>query len=273
LALIAGMVIALVWALSGGGGGPKPNAAHALTSDNGSPGSAGPGDAAGTADATDRVLASTSYISVGGGRRREIALTFDDGPGPYTPQILDILRRMHAPATFFWIGRWVPRDRDVAAAEVRGGYPIGNHTQEHPPLGRLALDGQRREIAQGSGAVESLGLPRPRLFRPPYGSFDATTLNLLAQQRMLMVLWTVDTRDVSSPGADRIIYLAVSGARPGAIILMHDGGGNRRQTVTALPKIIRLLRKRRYRLVTIPQMLRDDPPRAGQPPPHSLAGR
>ncbi len=222
--------------------------------------------------ASNRLLASASYVSVGGGRRREIALTFDDGPGPYTTRVLRVLRRLHAPATFFWVGRWVAQYRSVAAAEVRGGYAIGSHTQTHPPLGRLSLDDQRKEIAQGSGAVESLGLPRPRLFRPPYGSFDQTTLGLLAQRHMLMVLWTVDTRDFSSPGAKRISYLAISGARPGAIILMHDGGGERHQTLAALPKIIRALRQRRYQLVTIPRLLQDDPPPANRPPPRSLAG-
>ena len=265
------MAVVLVWGLSAAGGGSSsrlggsPSSAPHRSPSPGAGGHAGP-------DVTDRVLASTSYVSVGGGRRREIALTFDDGPGPYTPKVLATLRRMHAPATFFWIGRWVSQYRSVAAAEVRAGYPIGNHTQNHPPLGQLSLDDQRREIAHGAGVVETLGLPPPRLFRPPYGSFNQTTLNLLSQKRELMVLWTVDTRDFSSPSTNRIIYLAVSGARPGAIILMHDGGGDRHQTIAALPKIIRLLRKRHYRLVTIPQLLHDDPPPPNQAPPHSLAG-
>jgi len=269
---MGGVVIVLVWALSGAGGHSGSKLGGSSKSRLRDSQASVAGAASRGSGVIDRVLASTSYVSVGGGRRREIALTFDDGPGPDTSRILRVLHRIHAPATFFWIGRWVPHYRSVAAAEVRAGYPIGSHTQNHPPLAQLSLDDQRREIAHGAGAVETLGLPRPRLFRPPYGSFNQTTLGLLSERRALMVLWTVDTRDFSSPGTNRIIYLAVSGARPGAIILMHDGGGDRRQTVAALPKIIRLLRRRHYRLVTIPQLLQDDPPPANQAPPHSLAG-
>jgi peptidoglycan/xylan/chitin deacetylase (PgdA/CDA1 family) len=108
--------------------------------------------------------------------------------------------------------------------------------------------------------------------RPPYGSLDATTLDVLKAQRMLMVLWSVDTSDYARPGVSRIIYTAVSGAQPGAIILMHDGGGDRSETVAALPRIITRLRQRGFRLVTISQLLADDPPPKNQPPPHSLAG-
>lgn len=261
-----GIVIALAIKGSGGTSALTPSAVRA----RGSPSKAA--SAQGPSAVSDQLLASTSYVSVGGKAQREIALTFDDGPGPYTRRILEVLGRLHTPATFFWIGRGVSEYRSVAALEVRAGYAIGNHTQTHASLGGQSLGDQRREIAQGAGAVESLGLARPRLFRPPYGSFDQTTLSLLSEQRMVMVLWTVDTRDFSSPGTKRIIYLAVSGSRPGAIILMHDGGGDRHQTLGALPTIIRSLRARRYKLVTVAQLLRDDPPPLNQPAPHSLAG-
>ncbi len=266
MASVGGLGLVVALAIGGGGSASGPTKLRTRQSHLQAGGAEEP------AGASPQLPASASYVSVGGGHRREIALTFDDGPGPYTTRVLRVLHRLHAPATFFWIGRSVAQYRSVAAAEVRAGYAIGSHTQTHPPLGRLSLDEQRKEIAQGAGAVESLGLPRPRLFRPPYGSFDQTTLGLLGQQRMLMVLWTVDTRDFSSPGTRRISYLAISGARPGAIILMHDGGGDRHQTLAALPKIIHALRKRHYQLVTIPQLLRDDPPPPNQPPPRSLAG-
>jgi peptidoglycan/xylan/chitin deacetylase (PgdA/CDA1 family) len=102
------------------------------------------------------------------------------------------------------------------------------------------------------------------MFRPPYGLWNDTTLRLLHRFRMLMVLWTVDTSDYRMPGAGAIVEAAVSGARPGAIILLHDAGGNRSQTVRALPKIIRDLRRRGYRLVTVPQLLIDNPAPADQ---------
>ena len=90
---------------------------------------------------------------------------------------------------------------------------------------------------------------------------------------MLLVLWTVDTSDYARPGVARIAYTPISGARPGAIVLMHDGGGDRAQTVTALPRIIAALRRHRYRLVTLSQLLADDPPPRHHPAPQPLYGR
>jgi peptidoglycan/xylan/chitin deacetylase (PgdA/CDA1 family) len=232
---------------------------------------AGPSGGAAAA-AVDRTLARTGYLVTGSSRRREIALTFDDGPGPATLAVLAVLHRARAPATFFETGRSTriyPRiERRVLAA----GLPIGDHTETHPLLTTLSSAGQQAEIIQGAQAIQSQGAPYPRLFRPPYGGFNAATTPLLRVDRMLMVLWTVDSKDFARPGVKRIVYTAVSGARPGAVILFHDGGADRGQTVAALPRIIRLLRRRHYQLVTVPRLLLDDPPPAGQPRPRSLAG-
>ena len=119
--------------------------------------------------------------------------------------------------------------------------------------------------------IELLG-PRPRLFRPPYGAFNATTFRELHHLHMLMVLWSVDTADYTMPGVQAIVQRALSGAKPGAIILMHDGGGNRSETIAALPAIVSGLRKRGLRPATVPQLLLDDPPSRGQPIPRSLTG-
>ena len=116
------------------------------------------------------------------------------------------------------------------------------------------------------------GGPRERLFRPPYGSYDPTTLELLRKRGMLMVLWSVDTEDYLRPGADEIVATALAGAKPGAVILLHDAGGDRSQTIAALPKIIRGLRHRHLRPVTIPRLVRDDPPPHGQKLPDQLRG-
>ena len=89
---------------------------------------------------------------------------------------------------------------------------------------------------------------------------------------MLMVLWSADTSDYTRPGVSKIIYTAVSGAQPGAIILMHDGGGDRSETVAALPRVITRLRERGFRLVTVSQLIADDPPPTNQPPSHPLSG-
>jgi len=222
--------------------------------------------------AVGRVLSYTSYVRVGAARERDVALTFDDGPGPYTPKILAVLGRMHAPATFFVIGEWARRYPQFVRAEARGGFEVGDHTETHPFMSRLPASLQRAQIVDAGDAIQQAGAPFPHLWRPPYGAFNAATLQILRALRMLVVLWTVDTSDYARPGPHRIWYTALSGARPGAIILMHDGGGNRSETVAALPRIIASLRRRGFRLVTISQLLADDPPPRDQPPPHPLSG-
>jgi peptidoglycan-N-acetylglucosamine deacetylase len=220
----------------------------------------------------DRVLQRTQFVTSGGGRRREIALTFDDGPGPYTPAVLRVLRRFKVKATFFEVGfmeRWFHSSTTKALGE---GHAIGDHTESHPQLARMSRPAQRVQIISQAEWLHKLGVPRPRLFRPPFGSFDDHTFTVLRNNRMLMVLWSVDAQDFRQPGVKAIVQRVVRGAHPGAIVLMHDAGGVRSQTVAALPEIIRRLRKRHYQLVTVPQMMLDDPPPPGQPLPHYLSG-
>lgn len=230
-----------------------------------------PGSAAENA-AVDHVLHYTSYVQLAGHRRREIALTFDDGPSPYTPQVLRILNRFHIHATFFVVGREVSSYKRLVAAEVQAGNDVGDHTMTHPPLAQLSAGVQAAQLSGDARLIRAAGAPAPRLMRPPYGSFNTTTLQVLRAQRLLMVLWSVDTSDYARPGVDRIAYSALSGAESGAIILMHDGGGDRSETVAALPRIITRLRQRGFRLVTVSQLLKDNPPPHHQPAPHSLSG-
>ncbi len=220
----------------------------------------------------DRILAYTSYVSLGSPRRREVALTFDDGPSPWTPKILAVLRREHAVATFFEIGRNVLAYPRYTAELARAGMIVGDHTETHPPLAELSAAGQAEEIYDAASAIRNAGAPAPLLFRPPYGSFNKETLALLRRRHMVMVMWSADTSDYLQPGVAKIRYTAISGARPGAIILFHDGGGRRSQTLAALPRIISRLRARGFRLVTVWQLLHDDPPPAGQAPPRNLSG-
>jgi peptidoglycan-N-acetylglucosamine deacetylase len=209
--------------------------------------------------AIDRTLAYTPYVRIAGAQHREIALTFDDGPGPYTPQVLAILQREHVPATFFEVGileRYFNASTTAIAAD---GDTIGDHTEVHAPMSRLSPAKQRAQLLEQASAIERYGASFPRLFRPPYGLWNSATLALLHRYRMLMVLWTVDTSDYRRPGVPAIVDAAVHGARPGAIILLHDAGGDRSQTVAALPKIVSALRRRHYQLVTVPRLLLDNP--------------
>ena len=222
--------------------------------------------------AIDRTLAYTPYVRIAGSQHREIALTFDDGPGPYTPRLLDELQRLHVPATFFEIGFMFHWFHTSASRELRIGDVIGDHTETHPMMAELSSSAQQSEIVDQTEWVRKYGGPFPRLWRPPYGSYNATTLAILHHEHMLMVLWTVDTDDYLRPGVGVIVQTALVRARAGAIILMHDGGGDRSQTIAALPLIVNGLRKRGYKLVTVPQLILDDPPRHIQPLPTKLAG-
>jgi peptidoglycan/xylan/chitin deacetylase (PgdA/CDA1 family) len=209
--------------------------------------------------AISRVMSYTPYVASGGRRRREIALTFDDGPGPYTFAVLRQLRRVHAPATFFEVGRMLPIFR-AAGEAVRHRYPVGDHTLSHRPMAALSPALQRVEVLEAAVRLRTLGNRFPRLFRPPYASFNAATISAARSYRMLMVLWSIDSRDYTRPGARQIVKRVLSLARPGAIVLMHDAGGPRDQTVAAIPTIVRKLRQRGYRFVTVPRMMVDAPP-------------
>ncbi|HEY1833236.1 MAG TPA: polysaccharide deacetylase family protein [Solirubrobacteraceae bacterium] len=218
------------------------------------------------------VFSYTPFVKAGGTRGHDVALTFDDGPGPYTPQVLDVLERFHVRATFFEIGKMLRYFSASTVREVADGDVIGDHTESHPAMAELSAHDQHEELFEQIARVEVLGAPRPDLFRPPYGSFDTTTMHVLYTMHLLMVLWSIDTQDYLQPGVGTIVKRALEGVGPGSIILMHDGGGDRAQTIAALPTIIRGLRARGLRLVTVPQLLIDDPPPAGQPLPPNLSG-
>ena len=222
--------------------------------------------------AIDRLLARQPFITSGGAERREVALTFDDGPGPYTPRVLDQLQKLRVPATFFEVGSMIHYFHASLGRELALGEVVGDHTELHPLMARLSATGQQAQIVTQTQQLARYGAPFPRLYRPPYGSFNRTSLAILRRLHMLMVLWSTDTEDYRQPGVARIVRRALAGARPGAILLMHDAGGTRTQTIAALPAIVRGLRRRGYRLVAIPQLIRDDPPQRAQPLPTTLAG-
>ncbi|HUO73270.1 MAG TPA: polysaccharide deacetylase family protein [Solirubrobacteraceae bacterium] len=267
LALIA--VLALVaGVLAGAGGGSTAR----VTVDDGTGyfsrlrtlAGAGPGsflaaEKAAENAAIDRTLAYTPYVRIAGSQHREIALTFDDGPGPYTPQVVAALQQANVPATFFEVGI-VEQDFHAGTSLITAdGYPIGDHTENHAAMSQLSPRGQKAQLLEQTRAIARYGAPFPRLFRPPYGLWDNDTLALLHKYRMLMIMWTVDTSDYRLPGVAAIVHSVVSGARPGAIILMHDAGGNRSETVAAIPVIVKQLRARGYKFVTVPRLLLDNP--------------
>jgi peptidoglycan/xylan/chitin deacetylase (PgdA/CDA1 family) len=139
-------------------------------------------------------------------------------------------------------------------------------------MSHLSYAEQQKQLLEQISSTRQYGVPFPRLFRPPYGYWNRTTLTLLHKYRMLMVLWTTDTEDFKLPGASTIAQRILSNAHPGAIFLMHDAGGNRSQTAAALPEIIRGLRAKGYKLVTVPKLLLDNPAPRNQNVPAGGSG-
>jgi peptidoglycan/xylan/chitin deacetylase (PgdA/CDA1 family) len=190
----------------------------------------------------------------GPGSRREVAIGFDDGPAPITPAFVRMLERARAPATFFVIGRQISGAyRELLLRELRDGDVLGDHSFTHPDLVRSG--GVRGQLSETISAIRSLTGYTPCVFRPPYGSYDAQTVSTASSLGLATVLWNVDPTDWARPGTAAIVQRVLAQVQPGSIIISHDGGGFREETLAAYPKIIAVLRARRYRIVTIPQLL------------------
>lgn len=188
----------------------------------------------------------------------EIALCFDDGPNPlYTSQILSILQSYGIHATFFVIGQQAANNPGLVLQEYQEGNAMGNHTWDHPNLTTLTAAQVRTELLSTSNKIASITGQTPVVFRPPGGNFNSSVQSIAANLGLSTVLWNVDPKDWSLPGVNAIIQNVLNSTTNGSIILMHDGGGDRSETVAALPTIISTLLQRGYRFVTIPQMIQD----------------
>ena len=263
----ATLAAAVVVALTGcgvPGGDERATTSPRVASSSAQP--AGPAAVRGRAAqdaAVKRLAALGKPIFCGGGTQRLVALTFDDGPGPYTRIVLRELREAGARATFFLVGRsierypqWPAHERELAA--------IGNHSMTHPDLRAMDAASARAEVEGGrAAALRAAGAPVD-LFRPPYGRRNAKIDKELRRAGVAQVLWDVDSADSrSSPPATfhEIAARVRRNARPGSIVLLHE---NRGQTVRALRSILPALERRHLRLVTVPELLAADPPSAAQ---------
>jgi len=190
----------------------------------------------------------------GGPAVRKVAIGFDDGPAPDTGAFVTMLEREHAGATFFMIGRQVSSTyRDVILRELRNGDVPGDHTFTHPDL-TFSRD-VRGELESTLSAIRTASGYTPCVFRPPYGDYNASVVATAHSLGLATVLWNVDPRDWTRPGVRSIVDTVLAEVRPGSIIISHDGGGPRGQTLAAYPQIIAALRARHYRIVTIPELL------------------
>jgi peptidoglycan/xylan/chitin deacetylase (PgdA/CDA1 family) len=177
---------------------------------------------------------------------KRLALTFDDGPSPYTSNVLSVLKHHHAKGTFFEIGDQVSSE---SRKVLKSGNELANHSYRHESYP------SRASMAATNSRIKSTTGFEPCLFRPPGGAFNSRVVADARSLGMTTVIWNVDPRDWSRPGSGAIYSRVASAARPGAIVVMHDGGGNRSETVAALPRIIRTLHGRGYHLVTVSKLL------------------
>ena len=185
--------------------------------------------------------------------RPRLALTFDDGPHPQnTPWLLDILAQYRARATFYVIGQNARRYPEIMRRIVAEGHEIGNHSYTHPMLSHLGDQGVLREIDRTQQVVWDTVGAVPVTMRPPYGAFSTRQMHMLFDQRNLStVVWSVDPQDWRRPGVETIANHVLGSVFPGAIVLMHDGGGERTQSVAALEIVLRELSARGYSFYNI----------------------
>lgn len=213
-------------------------------------------------------IPSSYVIRRAGYRPGLVALTFDDGPDPvWTPKILDILKQEKVPAAFFIIGQNGQTDPELVKRIIAEGHDIGNHTFTHPNLGEIPGRITELELTATQRLIESLTGRSTRLFRPPYfGDAEPTTPDevepAVRAQHLgyLTVGLRVDPDDWATPGVDAIVQRTIDGVtnpdpdQRGQVVLLHDAGGDRAQTVAALPRLIHELRARGYRFVTISEL-------------------
>ncbi|QHW31804.1 polysaccharide deacetylase family protein [Paenibacillus rhizovicinus] len=193
--------------------------------------------------------------------RKELALTFDDGPDPATTnQILDLLKQYHAKATFFVIGYRVHEYPDIIKREIAEGHEVANHTFNHVYFQKgIKADTIQREIERTDRSLIELTGKKPFLFRPPGGYYSDVMIDIARKLGYTTVLWSwhQDTEDWRSPGVRHIVNKVLKNARNGDIVLLHDYVSGSAHTVKALRVILPELERRGYRLVTVSELIQD----------------
>jgi peptidoglycan-N-acetylglucosamine deacetylase len=197
-------------------------------------------------------------VSRGGGRAPVLALTFDDGPDVHSRMLVDVLRRVGAPATFFAVGEQAALRPDVIHAQGTVG-EVGSHGLDHALLTRLPEPAVRENLAGASALLRDAGAGSVRLFRPPYGASGRAISAAAASLGLLEVLYSVDSDDWREHDSEAVVRNVLPGLRPGAIVLLHEVCPH---TVEAVPAIVAAARERGLGLVTVPELLALDPPRS-----------
>ncbi|WP_433174500.1 polysaccharide deacetylase family protein [Actinoallomurus sp. CA-150999] len=179
-------------------------------------------------------------------RAKVVYLSFDDGPSPYTPKVLKVLAKYGARATFFELGQNVTRRPGLTRKVAAQGGSVQNHTWSHPDLTRVSASVFRSQVRRTDRAIRAATGVTPRCLRPPYGAVNHTVRARARALHKKVILWTVDPQDWARPGTSAIVHRVLTHVHPGSVVPMHDGGGNRSQTVAALPEILKALKERGY---------------------------
>ncbi|MDD3321080.1 MAG: glycosyltransferase [Paludibacter sp.] len=222
---------------------------------------------------SDKLITNEKYLVLpssyllkryGANASKKIAITFDDGPNEdYTPQILDILKKKHVPATFFVIGINIENNIPLIKRIYKEGHEIGNHTFTHPNLEITSDDRERIELRSTRLLLESILGHSTILFRPPYNTdaepknlFQMRSLAVANNENFISVTSFIDPNDWEEDiPSDSIVARAIEHQKAGNIILLHDAGGNRTQTIKALPQIIDYYRSHGYSFVTVSSLM------------------
>ncbi|MFN6475564.1 polysaccharide deacetylase family protein [Nostoc sp. DedQUE07] len=205
----------------------------------------------------DKFQGKTVYKVQPSNNEKVIALSIDDGPWPKTTlEMLDILKQNDVKATFFWVGQALQANPDLAKREVAEGHAIGNHTWHHW-YRRMDEATAKSEIDRTADLIYKITGVKTSLFRPPGGFLNNGLAAYAKSQKDTVIMWSLTSAD-TDPHAKPQAFVnnVLKGAKPGFIVLMHDGGGDRQRTVEALPQIISGLKQQGYRFVTIPELLK-----------------
>ena len=197
-----------------------------------------------------------------------VALTFDDGPSPeWTPQVLDELKKAQVKATFFMLGNHVERYPEIARRVLAEGHEIGNHTYDHHVLIYYKMEELEKEIKEAEKAIKSVTGQNTRYFRPPKAWLSSREKKKIEEMGYKIVLWSLNSKDWVTYHDKQITSYILQRIQPGDIILFHDSGGvftaeggNRTQTIKTIPRLVKKLKEKGYRFVTISELMAQPQP-------------
>jgi peptidoglycan/xylan/chitin deacetylase (PgdA/CDA1 family) len=198
--------------------------------------------------------------------RKLIALSYDDGPDPkMTPKLLELLKSLNVPATFFLQGINVKHFPSLVRQELEDGFEIGNHTYDHPQLTKLSREKITSQLQTTNDLITSITQQKIELMRPPYGAQNSTVREICKDMGYKVINWDIDTNDWRGRSSEQIIETIMKGAHDGSIILMHDRFEKGKPTILeATQAVVPALRAKGYTFVTVGEMLKQARQQSGE---------